>query len=191
MAVLEKETNQYYKINFDRCAVRGLTVFVNFSAYLTTAEREKEKEREGKWSQFFRKLRENLQAQQDGLFAAIEAAGFTPEQVLSATEENKIDAAKYPDIRELQERWNALEPYEHLIGDSLYKIGDKEMRCIEMNEDIAKQLAELGFEDEWILDPIRITAGAEVEVGDYKGEPISQEFYYERLKTVMGETEDC
>jgi len=60
-----------------------------------------------------------------------------------------------------------------------------------MNEDIAKQLAELGFEDEWILDQIRITVGAEVEVGDYKGEPISQEFYYDCLKTVMGETDDC
>jgi hypothetical protein len=190
MAVLEKETNQYYKINFDNCSVKGLTVFVNFSAYLDTGEREKEKERIEKWAKFFRRLREILQEKQNGLFAAIEATGLTPEQVVSATEENKIDGARYPDLRELQERWNALEPYEKWLGDSLYRFGEAELPCIEMSDGIAAQLAELGFESEWITDPVRITAGAEVNVGDYKGEPISHEFYYERLKSVMGETVD-
>ena len=60
-----------------------------------------------------------------------------------------------------------------------------------MSEEIAEQLVALGFEEEWITEPVRITAGAEVCVGDYNNEPITYEFYYDRLKTVMGETEDC
>ncbi|MGI6522820.1 MAG: hypothetical protein ACOX2Y_02945 [Christensenellales bacterium] len=43
MALREKATNHYYKINFDLCAVRGLKVFVNFSVYNSTEERDKEK----------------------------------------------------------------------------------------------------------------------------------------------------
>ena len=191
MAVLEKATNNYFKIDFDNCSVRGLKVFVKFFAYADAAEREKEKAREGKIAEFFRKLRENLQTQRDNLFMQIEAAGFTPEQVLSPAEENKIDAAKFPALRELQERWNALEPYERRIGDSLYRYGNSEPPCFEASEEIMQQLTELGFEEEWITDPIHITAGAEVCAGDYGGEPISQEFYYGRLKTVMGETDDC
>jgi len=191
MAVREIATKNYYKINFDNCAVKGLKVFVNLSVYLDTAEREKEKERTPKWAEFFQKLSANLQGQRDNLFAQIDAAGLTVDGVLSKTEENKIDGALYPDLRELQERWNALEPFEHLLGNSLFRYGDAELPCIEISEKIGEQLAALGFEEAWILDPVRITAGAEVCTGDYKGEQICHSFYYDRLKTVMGETEDC
>jgi hypothetical protein len=83
MALLEKVTNHYYKIDFDRCAVRGLKVFVTYSIYKDTAEREKEKERQSKWAEFFQKLRERLQSKYDTLLQSISDEGLTPEQVLS------------------------------------------------------------------------------------------------------------
>ena len=53
------------------------------------------------------------------------------------------------------------------------------------------ELSILGFEEEWITSPVMLDGGGEVLAGDYDGEPMTYEFFYERLKTVMGETEDC
>ena len=49
----------------------------------------------------------------------------------------------------------------------------------------------MGFNEEWITDPILLDGGAEVYAGEYNGESITHEFFYERLKAVMGETVDC
>ncbi len=62
MAVLEIETNHYYKINFDRCAIRGLKVFVNYSTYQSIEDRDKEKEREENFAAFFQNIRANAQS---------------------------------------------------------------------------------------------------------------------------------
>ena len=45
MAIVEKSTNNYYKIDFDNCMIKGLSVIVAFSTYLSTEDRNKEKER--------------------------------------------------------------------------------------------------------------------------------------------------
>lgn len=191
MAVREIATNNYFKINFDSCAVRGLKVFVNFSAYQSTDEREKEKERVPKWAEFFQKLRENLHTQYSGLLAAIAAAGLTPEQVLSQTEENKIDAEIYPALRAAQDKMNDLEPYEKSIGAGLFRYEENENQPLVIPGEVSSELAALGFDEAWVTDPIVLNGGAEVYTGDYNGEPITHEFFYERLKSVMGETEDC
>ena len=94
----------------NRCAVRGLKVFVNFSVYNSTEERDKEKERQGKWTEFFQRLRENLQSQYDALIKAIDTKGLTPEQVLSQTEEGMIDLTKYAELRDMQNKLLSLEP---------------------------------------------------------------------------------
>ena len=191
MALREIETNNYYRIDFDNCAVRGLKVFVRFGAYKGAAEREKERAREGKWAEFFQKLRENLSAQYNALLAAVEAAGLTPEQVLSQTEENKIDAEKYPALRTMQDELNALEPFEIGIGERLYRYGDHEKPMLTIPSEVGEQLAALGFDEDWIVSPILLDGGAEVNTGAYNGEPITHELFYERLKAVMGDTEDC
>ena len=191
MAVLEKATNNYYKINFDRCAVRGLKVFVNFSVYNSTEEREKEKERQGKWTEFFQRLRGNLQSQYDALIKAIDAEGLTSEQVLSESEEGMIDSEKYPELRAMQNKLLILEPFEQEIEDRLYKYRDDEKESLIITDNVRKELESLGFEEEWIASPVLLDGGGEVYTGDYHGEPITYEFFYERLKSVMGETEDC
>lgn len=191
MAILEKATNHYYKINYDRCAVRGLKVFVNFSVYISTEEREKEKQRESKWAEFFQKLRESLHSQYTGLLTAIEEAGLTPEQVLSESEEGKIDAENYPSLRALQDKMNALEPYEKGIGERLFQYRDNEIPALVIPIEVGEELQALGFAEEWIASPVLLDGGGEVCAGDYNGEPMTYDFFYERLKSVMGETEDC
>jgi hypothetical protein len=191
MALLEKVTNHYYKIDFDRCAVRGLKVFVNYSIYKDTSEREKEKERQGKWTEFFQKLRENLQSQYDNLLESISNEGLTPEQVLSEIEEGMIDSVKYPELREQQNKLLELEPFEQAIGDRLFKYKDIEKETLIIPDEVKAVLQALGFEQQWIDLPVLLDGGGEVLAGDYNGEPITYELFYERLKSVMGETEDC
>ncbi len=191
MALLEKVTNHYYKIDFDRCAVRGLKVFVTYSIYKDTAEREKEKERQSKWTEFFQKLRGNLQSQYDALIKEIDAEGLTSEQVLSESEEGMIDSEKYPELRAMQNKLLILEPFEQEIEDRLYKYRDDEKESLIITDDVKKELKALGFDEEWVISPVLLDGGGEVLAGDYNGEPITYEFFYERLKTVMGETEDC
>ena len=191
MALREKATNHYYKINFDLCAVRGLKVFVNFSVYNSTEEREKEKERQGKWTEFFQRLRGNLQSQYDALIKAIDAEGLTPEQVLSESEEGMIDLTKYAELRAMQNNLLNLEPYEQEIGNRLFKYSDDEKKTLIIPANIKNELEGLGFNEEWIASPVLLDGGGEVYTGDYHGEPITYEFFYERLKSVMGETEDC
>ena len=191
MALREKATNHYYKINFDLCAVRGLKVFVNFSVYKSTEQREKEKERQGKWTEFFQRLRENLQSQYDALIKAIDTKGLTPEQVLSESEEGMIDSAKHSELRIMQNKLLNLEPFEQEIGDRLFKYSDDEKKTLIIPAKIKNELEGLGFEEEWIASPVLLDGGGEVYTGDYRDEPITYEFFYERLKSVMGETEDC
>lgn len=191
MALLEKSTNNYYKIDFDRSAVRGLKVFVNYNIYKDISERQKEKERQGKWTEFFQKLREKLQSQYDTLLQSISNEGLETEQVLSENEEGMIDSAKYPNLRELQNKLLELQPFEQMIGDRLFKYKDIEKETLVIPDDVREEIEALGFQREWTDSPILLDGGGEVYTGDYYGEPITYEFFYERLKTVMGETENC
>jgi hypothetical protein len=84
-----------------------------------------------------------------------------------------------------------LEPFEQAIGDRLFKYKDIEKETLIIPDEVKAVLQALGFEQQWIDLPVLLDGGGEVLAGDYDGEPITYEFFYERLKSVMGETEDC
>jgi hypothetical protein len=190
MAVLEIETNHYYKINFDRCAIRGLKVFVNYSTYQSIEDRDKEKEREGKFAAFFQNIRANAQSKYDELIAEVESQGLVPEEIIE-DENGLIDKVNYPELRAMQDKLNELEHLEIEIGERLFKFFNTEIDVLVITEDMEQDLEALGFEMEWITNPIKFNGGGEVFAGDYNGEEITHELFYERLKAVMGDTEDC
>jgi hypothetical protein len=78
-----------------------------------------------------------------------------------------------------------------MIGDRLFKYKDIEKETLVIPNDVREEIEALGFQREWTDFPILLDGGGEVYAGDYNGEPITYEFFYERLKTVMGETENC
>lgn len=191
MAVLEIATNHYYKINFDKCAVRGLKVFVDYSIYQSVDEREKEKQRQDKWAVFFQSLRQNIEDIHKDIMLTLEANNFTPEEVLSQDEEDMIDGVRYPELRAKQDNMNTLEYYEKEINERLFKYGDENIQPLEIPSDIKAMLENLGYQSQWIDSPIVFQGGGEIYTGDYNGEEITYEFFYQRLKGVMGETKDC
>ena len=143
MALLEKSTNNYYKIDFDRSAVRGLKVFVNYNIYKDISEREKEKERQGKWAEFFQNLRKKLQSQYDTLLQSISNEGLEIEQVLSVSEEGMIDSTKYPKLRKLQNKFLELQPFEQMIGDRLFKYKDIEKETLVIPDEVREEFEAL------------------------------------------------
>lgn len=191
MAVLEKATNHYYKINFDRCAVRGLKVYVNYNIYDSLQERDKEKDREAHWAVFFQKLRENIENRHRDIMLALEEKNLTPEEVLSENEEDKIDGVNFPELIAMQEDMNLLETLEKEIGERLFVFIDKEQQELVIPDHLMIVLISLGFQNEWISSPILLKGGGEVYCGKYNNEKITYELFYGRLKGVMGDTEDC
>ena len=91
----------------------------------------------------------------------------------------------------MQNKLLSLEPFEQEIGDRLFKDRYDEKESLIITDDVKKELKALGFDEEWVISPVLLDGGGEVYTGDYDGEPITYEFFYERLKSVMGETEDC
>lgn len=101
MAILENETNNYYKINFDLCSIRGLKVYVNYSAYKTQSERNKEKQRHSLIADFGDNLQKYRAAIYDELIASIGELRQEPKDIISS--DDKIDEIRFPELREKQD----------------------------------------------------------------------------------------
>lgn len=183
MAIIENGTNNYYKINFDKCSIKGRAVFVNFSVYNDNNEREKEKTREDKVAKFFLELRQYIDTKYKLLLGEI--GERKPEELLSDSD-GKIDIDNFPLLRAMQDEVNELLQIEQALGNSMYKY-DEQSSAIKIPQNKLLQLNELGFNKSWVTEPVYISSGAEVYCGEYNDEHIDMQFYYDRLKTVMGE----
>jgi hypothetical protein len=190
MAILMNETNNYYKIEFDTCKIMGLSVYVTVSVYQTPEDREKEKVRRPLLSGFLTKLQQRITALNDGLLAKVAEMGVQPQDI---TDENgMILADTYPEMRAQQDELIALQAMPQQIYDNAYRYGVSTPAPIEYFISNETLVADYGFDETWVTDPIMLSQQAEVYCGEYDGEAITMEFYYNRLKTVMvGATEDC
>lgn len=183
MAILEKETNNYFKIEFDECMVKGSDVYVMYSTYLTSADRDKEKERRPKLSAFLNNVQQRITELNEELLSAAAEMGKTPEELVGA--DGMIPDA-YPDLKAKQEELLALSDIPTAVYDRFYVRGDEQHT--EIKYSVSKEvLTGYGFEETWITDPIRLNVQAVVHCGEYYGETINQEFYYNRLKQRMSE----
>lgn len=190
MAILMNETNNYYKIEFDECKIMGLSVYVAFSIYQTADDREKEKVRRPLLTEFLTKVQQRITALNDGLLAKVEEMGVHPQDI---TDENgMILADQYPEMRAQQEELISLQAIPQSVYENAYRYGDAVPAPLEYTVAKAELIDKYGFDEVWVNDPIMLSTKAEVYCGEYGGEAITMEFYYNRLKAVMvGATEDC
>lgn len=189
MAILELDTNNYYKIDFEECMIKGNSVIVAFSNYATTKDREKEKTRRPLFTAFINNMQEKIGGIYDELIFASKELGLEPEQM---TDENgNIDKENYPELRLKQDEMNALESMIESIYDKFYKRGNQKFQPIEYSVN-KETLENYGYDESWVTDPICLNLSAQIYCGEYKGEEINYEFYYNRLKTHMNENiKDC
>lgn len=189
MAILEKETNNYYKIDFDNCMIKGLSVIVSFAVYLTTEEREKEKTRKQPITDFINRVQQTAGEKYNSLIEQVNILGISAETDL---DENGLIKAEVNEVlRALQIEINNLSSMPNQIFEHCYRYGDNIPQDIVWHTSV-EDLESYGFEEEWITDPIRLSAMAQIYCDEYNGEEITYDFYYNRLKTRMNDNiEDC
>jgi hypothetical protein len=188
MAILDKETSNYYKIEFDECMIRCLSVYAVYSLYREPSDRLKEKERRPRITEFLNAVQQRIAQLNEELTAAVTELGLTPEDIVDADGYVKEE---YPDLRVKQKELLALTPMPQRVFERCYMYGDQAHADIEYSAS-KEALTSYGYDETWVADPIRLTGKASVYCGEYNGEDITQEFYYSRLKTVMNDNiEDC
>src|SRR5574344_1973359 len=79
MAIVEKSTNNYYKIDFDNCMIKGLSVIVAFSTYLSTEDRNKEKERRPLITAFLNAVQQTVGTKYEQLMGMVAEYGISAE----------------------------------------------------------------------------------------------------------------
>lgn len=188
MAILEKSTDNYYKIDFDECMVKGTAVIVAFSTYKTTADREKEKARRPLLNKFLNKVQQRLTTLYSELVSECEALGKTPQEI---TDSEGVILDLYPELKAKQAEMNSLASMPQAVFERFCRYGDNALTEIEYT--VSKEVLEVyGFDESWITDPIRLTTKAQIYCGEYEGEAIGYEFYYGKLKERMNDSiEDC
>jgi hypothetical protein len=188
MAILEKSTNNYYKIDFDECMIKGTAVIVAFSTYQTTEDREKEKDRRPLLNVFLNNVQQRLSTLYEELISGCETLGKRAEEIVDS---EGVILDVYPELKSKQAEMNALESMPQAVFERFCQYGDNLLPQIEYT--VSKELLEgYGFDESWITDPIRLTTKAQIYCGEYNGEAIGYEFYYNRLKERMNDSiEDC
>ncbi len=182
MAILENETQNYYKIHFDECMIKGYGIYVVCSAYKTTADREKEKTRESLIVAFLNKIQDRIHELYQSILLELSSLGKQPNEIMD--EQGQI-LEEYPNLLAMQREMNMLEPYPHKLASLFYVNNTDEENDLQGID--FETLKQYGFMEEWLSDPINIQIKFEVYCGEYNGEAINHEFYYNKLKTTMSE----
>lgn len=167
MAIIDTDKT-YVRILYDECYVKGNDVRVVIRTYKSKEERDKEKSRQSKIEEFINTLREkygiyNLQAQE----ARLENDVHTYELQTAA----------------FNQHYN--QEVSLLANYIKYLNTPNEVSFRKYLSD--EELETYGFNQEWVDDPVICYSDTEVSVGLYRGETISHEFYYNRLKEFMSD----
>jgi hypothetical protein len=188
MAILELETQNYYKVEFDECMIKGLSAYVTYSTYKTTEDREKEKARRPLLTAFLNAVQQRLFTLDSEINEAVQTLGLTPADV---TDGDGYIHADYPELRAKQDEILALSSVQQDVFGRFYLYGDGEVE--DYNPTVSKDILEgYGFDETWLTDPVRLSMKAQIYCGEYGDEPITAEFYYNRLKERMSDQiEDC
>ena len=167
MAV-ENTEKKYYKINFNRCKVEGYNVFVDYYIYNNQEERQKEKTREPLFRQFFERLQNKIILLNDSL-PNLE------------TETEITD----PVLLEQLELVSSLSYIAQYLQSCFYKINGEDAVELPLEPNIINEMTKLGYQQEWVDDPICYSGGGCLNCGEYKDEVITYSFYYDRLKNMI------
>lgn len=187
MAILENETGNYFRAEFDESSVRGSRVYVTYSTYVTSEDRQKEKDRVDEISNFINAANVMATAKYTALMEGVQAQDCAPEELAEEDNANLIDGDRFPELRTLQDDMFKIQNLLTYVARNSEVYQGVELAPATLVELSQDTLDELGYKAEWVEDPVNLGIKAEVYCGEYSGEAIDHEFFYNRLKTVMSD----
>lgn len=174
MAILN-ENKKYIKINFDRCAVQGYNIFVDYDIYPDEAERLKEKGRAAEIAAFWQTINDKYQELDENLNMEMNQLHIETQEEF----ESHSSLVKQADFN------SDLEFFIRNFISATKVVNNYQSEQNIISSDIKPLLLALGFKEEWINDPICYTGGGTVYCGQYNNEDIDYSFYYNKLKEIM------
>lgn len=157
MAILENETQNYYRIEVKHSFVQNNMVYANIIVYATENDRNREKERLPEFEAFDQNSRNMLAA-------------------LNRNEQNAEICEEFAKVVTLISRMR------YVKGESK---GETEDLKFTLNSSISSLITDCGFKNEWISSPIRIIAAKIINCGEYNGEELTEKYIYDKLKSKM------
>ncbi len=152
---------------FDECYVKGNKIFVSWLTYASKEDRDKERSREEEVNAFISNLREKSNNERQILY-------------LKQREETALTSR---DTEKIESLISLYYNQEIIFYENYLNIKNRESTFKSILPD--GELEKLGFKQEWIDDPIYNYGVSSMCVGEYKGEIISHELFYNRLKKFM------
>lgn len=153
MAILEYETQNYYRVDFERSFIQNSMVFASIVIYASETDRQIEKSRAAEFQAFDENSKNKLLS-------------------LSGSEQNADICEKFA------KAVDSVIRMRYLKNGS----GTSAFMC---DAETISLLSDCGFKQEWINQPIHITATKIVNCGLHTGEAFTAEYIYDKLKSKM------
>lgn len=185
MAILDTDKT-YVKLIFDECMIKGRDVYVSFMTYATKEDRDREKAQYERVQNFLNNLRDKYRNLQEEVQNFI--SGITDINAMSVAESAMFQSVYEPKIKLAQ---NYMNQEQNFLDNLIVSASAENISTFQYI--ISKQeLESLGFEEEWILNPIKHLGYTTIYAGEFNGEEINEKFYYTRLKPLMNDAViDC
>lgn len=172
MAVCENATGQYYKVLLENSYIKDGFLFVTIRRYLNKQERDKEKERQERIENF--------------LSVATDAYSSKLDEILSYQENNPDFLTDEIALKELEQMISYAEEFERAIYIvENFSVVTQNTVVATIPETVEKEFTSLGYEKEFISDPVIIIDTITINCGKYPELTISLEELYAKLKDRM------
>ena len=178
------DENSYGKLIFEESFLTHEGFFAKVLVYKDELNRQKEKDREVALRAFFDNLNESHMQK-----ASLYSKYHNPELQEQDTEDIYINKMT-DEERELANKYTAHINFSELYIRYIYHFESDE-RPASFDDSIFLILEEIGFNREWVLNPVILKRKELVLAAEYAGQPFTHETFYTLLKqTMYPETED-
>ena len=202
MAIVTKKSKEYYKLDYEQSYIMGKKVYPRCVVYKDKENRDKEKERESKISEFLAFCAATINkicSQADKTVAESEKWSQIPPEELDQHLDEFLE-----DYPELKDSYNRMLAYDRITRIIDRRAADFEAYMdqswiFEQDEDYSiiepylDEMKEKGFDEAWIKDPVVKERDFSVMTQEYQVDAYDHAMFYNNLKTVMDadDIEDC
>ena len=189
MAIILKETNinseEYIKILDDRTIINKNGIYSYAIVYKNIREREKEKNRENLFNNFFSKISNLINTNEKTILDKfnLESFKFFTDEHRSQLTNEEIDLLNFTD--DLKYASNNFDKMFYIRGKDDNSVSKNFFN--NLNQKIKDTFYKNGFQEEWVNDPIHIMRDEVMLISEYDQSPFTLNNFYDKYKSFCKE----